>query len=87
MNEPKNAGDQQVIPPRRSWLAFFALLALNYFLVTLFFPGSQGPEPISYTVFRSELTKDNVEAIHTQGESIEGKFKSAIKWDCRIFCA
>lgn len=42
--------------------------------------GAQGPEPISYTAFRSELAKDNVEAIHTQGESIEGKFKTAIPW-------
>src|SRR5690606_2391110 len=45
-----------------------------------FFPGAPGPEPISYTVFRSELARDNVEAIHTQGDSIEGKFKSAITW-------
>lgn len=68
------------IPPRRNWLVFLLLLALNYFLVNLFFPGPQGPEPISYTVFRAELAKDNVEAIHTQGETIEGKFKTELQW-------
>ena len=68
------------MPPRSNWLAFLLLLALNYFLVNLFFPGPQGPEPISYTVFRAELAKDNVEAIHTQGDSIEGKFKTAVRW-------
>lgn len=68
------------VPPRSNWLVFIALLAFNYYLVNLFFPGPQGPEPISYTVFRTELAKDNVEAIHTQGDSIEGQFKTAIPW-------
>jgi cell division protease FtsH len=77
---PGKADDGMAVPPRRTWLAFFILLVLNYFLVSLFFPGPQGPEPISYTVFRAELAKDNVEAIHTQGSTIEGKFKSPVQW-------
>jgi len=47
--------DGKRIPPRSNWLVFFLLLALNYYLAGLFFPGSKGPEPISYTVFRAEL--------------------------------
>lgn len=74
------ASDGKSLPPRSNWLVFIALLVFNYFLVNLFFPGPQGPEPISYTTFRAELAKDNVEAIHTQGDSIEGKFKNAIPW-------
>src|SRR5690606_38812808 len=74
------SADSSTVPPRSNWLVFLLLLALNYFLVNLFFPGPQGPEPISYTVFRAELAKDNVEAIHTQGDSIEGKFKTAVRW-------
>jgi len=77
---PRQTGDQQTMPPRSNWLVFILLLILNYFLVTMLFPANQGPEPISYTVFRAELAKDNVEAIHTQGESIEGKFKEPIRW-------
>lgn len=71
---------RQPIPNGRNWLAFLLLLAVNYFFVTRFFPPPQGPEPISYTTFRAELAKDNVEAIHTQGDAIEGKFKSPIQW-------
>lgn len=67
-------------PTRRSWLAFLLLLVLNYFLVSYLFPGPEEPEPISYTVFRSELTRDNVEAVHTQGQTIEGKFKEPVSW-------
>ncbi len=71
--------DGKGIPPRSNWLVFFLLLALNYYLAGVFFPGSKGPEPISYTVFRAELAKDNVEAIHAKGESIEGQFKTAVR--------
>src|SRR5690606_21077132 len=38
------------------------------------------PAPVSYTTFRAELARDNVEAIHTQGERIEGRFKAPIAW-------
>jgi cell division protease FtsH len=69
-----------VVPPGRTWLVFFVLLVFNYFFINLLFPGPQGPEPISYTTFRAELAKDNVEAIHTQGAAIEGKFKSSVQW-------
>lgn len=77
---PGRPADGAGIPPRRTWLAFFLLLTLNYVLMSQFFPGPEGPEPISYTVFRAELAKDNVEAIHTRGEAIEGKFKSPVQW-------
>ena len=74
------ANTRQPIPSRRNWLAFLLLLAINYVVVTRLFPGPQDPEPISYTVFRAELAKDNLEAIHTQGDAIEGKFKAPIQW-------
>lgn len=71
--------DSTAVPPRRTWLVFFLLLVLNYFFVSLLFP-PKGPEPVSYTVFRAELEKDNLAAIHTRGDAIEGKFKSPIQW-------
>lgn len=76
----KKPGDSAPIPPRSNWLWFLLLLAVNYFLVTSLFPGPKGPESISYTTFRAELAKGNVEAIHTQGDEIDGKFKSPIEW-------
>lgn len=78
--KPGNAADKPSMPPVRTWLIFFILLVLNYFLVTTLFPERDAPVPVSYSLFRSELARDNVEAIHTQGESIEGKFKSAVAW-------
>jgi cell division protease FtsH len=78
---PKRAASSQTsVPPRSTWLVFFALLIFNYFLVNLLFPDPDAPAPISYTLFRAELAKDNVEAIHTRGETIDGKLKTAITW-------
>jgi len=72
------------MPPRSMWLVFVLLLVANYFFVNLFFPSAPGPEPVSYTFFRSELARDNVEAIHTQGERIEGKFRSVVNWTPQV---
>lgn len=68
------------VPPGRTWLIFFLLLGINYFLFTSFYPDEDAPVPVSYTLFRAELAKDNVEAIHTRGEAIEGKFRAAVPW-------
>ena len=66
------------MPPRRTWLIFLLLLVVNYFLVSLLFPSPPAPVPISYTLFRSELARNNVEAIHTNGETIDGQFKNPV---------
>ena len=76
----RGASTQATVPPRWTWLVFFVLLILNYFLVNQLFPDPEAPAPISYTLFRAELSRDNVEAIHTRGETIDGKLKSAITW-------
>jgi len=78
---PGQGGDNVAsVPPRRTWLIFFLLIALNYLLVTVLYPDPEDPVPVSYTLFRAELARDNVEAIHTRGESIEGKFRLAVSW-------
>lgn len=80
-NKPGDTQKSQAVPPGRAWLVFLLLLAANYFLVSTFFTSNENaPAPISYTLFRSELARNNVEAIHTQGETIDGKFKSPVKW-------
>jgi cell division protease FtsH len=56
------------------------LLLANYLFANLLFPGPDAPAPISYTLFRSELARDNIEAIHSQGQQIEGRFKAPISW-------
>jgi cell division protease FtsH len=76
----RKPADAKTVPPSRTWWIFLLLLVFNYFFVNLMFPNINEPDPISYTLFRAELAKDNVEAIHTKGEEIEGKFKSPVKW-------
>jgi cell division protease FtsH len=76
----RKPADAKTVPPSRTWWIFLLLLVFNYFFVNLLFPNINEPDPISYTLFRAELAKDNVEAIHTKGEEIEGKFKSPVKW-------
>ncbi|WP_127753002.1 ATP-dependent zinc metalloprotease FtsH [Devosia sp. 1566] len=77
---PTGTKPQPTMPSRRTWLWFLALLAINYLVVSLLFPAPGAPEPISYTTFRAELARDNVEAIHTQGDRVEGRFKAPIEW-------
>jgi cell division protease FtsH len=73
-------GERTNLPSRRTWLMLLVLLLLNYLVVDFFVPSPEAPVAVSYTIFRSELAKDNVEAIHTRGEAIEGVFRSPITW-------
>ena len=71
---------QRSIPPRRAWLTFVALLVVNYLVVRALFPGEDAGVTIPYTAFKDEVAKGNVQAIYSQGASIEGRFKSAVTW-------
>lgn len=70
----------RMLPSDRLLLFFLALLAFNYFVTRMVMPGPEDPVPVSYSTFRAELAQDNVEAVHTRGEMIEGRFRSAIRW-------
>src|SRR3546814_2634447 len=74
------AGGKAAIPPGRIWLVFLLLFLVDYLVVDLFFPGPDAPASISYTLFRAELAKDNIEAIHSEGQTIEGRFKAPVDW-------
>src|SRR5205085_1070899 len=57
-----------------------ALLAANWYI------GSQATEKkkridVPYTTFRAQLTQGNVKEISTKGDTIQGKFKVAVKED------
>jgi len=71
---------QRSIPPRRAWMTFAALLVINYLVVRALFPGEDAAVTIPYTAFKDEVAKGNVQAIYSQGASIEGRFKSAVTW-------
>jgi cell division protease FtsH len=71
---------QPGMPPRNAWLAFAVIILLNYLFASYLFPGPDAPITVPYTVFKEQVTQGNVEAIYSQGESIEGRFKEAVTY-------
>jgi cell division protease FtsH len=66
------------MPPRRTWTWFVMALLLNYVLVSVFMPNPDAPVTVPYTLFKQEVEKDNVDAIYARGETISGRFKTAV---------
>jgi cell division protease FtsH len=77
----KPGGEKKLnVPPRRAWWTFVALLVVNYLVMRMLFPGEDAAVTIPYTTLKDEVAKGNVQAIYSQGASIEGRFKSAVLW-------
>ena len=75
------AGNEQVkIPPGKTWLWFTLILLGNYVLVSLLMPGPEEPVTVPYTLFKEEVANRNVRAIHSQGETITGRFASPVTY-------
>jgi cell division protease FtsH len=68
------------MPPRRAWLTFLAILAANFLLMRYFFPSANAPVKVPYTLFKQEVTKQNVRDIYSRGESLTGHFRSPITY-------
>ena len=68
------------IPSGRTWLWLVAVLATNYLMVRLLFPAPQGAITVPYTFFKEQVAERNVESIYCQGESITGRFKTAVTY-------
>src|SRR6187200_1761557 len=77
--DPKSA-EQWKMPPGRTWLWFVGILLANYLLMRLLIPSPEGPVTVPYTLFKEEVGRGNVEAIYSQGESISGRFKTAVTY-------
>src|SRR5215510_8389033 len=71
---------QPTMPPRRTWLWFLAVLAVNFLLVKFLMPGPEGPVTVPYTLFKEEVAKGNVQAIYSRADVITGKFKSPVMY-------
>ena len=76
---PKATG-QAKIPPGRTWLWLLGILLANYLLMKFFLPSPDAPVTVPYTFFKKEVANRNVEAIHSQGEIITGRFKSPVTY-------
>jgi cell division protease FtsH len=78
-DRPANA-PQPGWPPGRMWLIFLLVLATNFLLSRFLAPGSEAAITVPYTVFKEEVTRDNVESIYSRGEDIEGRFVKPVTW-------
>src|SRR5919202_4489463 len=82
-DEPRRAAGperQSTMPPRRSWLWFALILLVNILAVRFLFPGPEAPVEVPYTFFKEQVRAGNVEAIYTQGDTVEGRFKKAVTY-------
>jgi cell division protease FtsH len=62
------------------WLWFIAALLLNFLLVRFLMPSADAPLTVPYTLFREEVSKGNVEAIFSRGETLTGRFKNPVTY-------
>jgi cell division protease FtsH len=68
------------MPPARSWLWFALILLANFLLVRFLFPGPEAPVEVPYTFFKEEVRAGNVEAIYSQGDTVEGRFEKPVTY-------
>jgi cell division protease FtsH len=73
-------GAQASLPPRRTWLVFLLILILNYVVVSFFYRGADAPITVPYTVFKEQVAEGNVQAIYSQGERIQGRFREPVTY-------
>src|SRR5215213_2438014 len=72
--------EQSTMPPRRTWLWFALILLANFLLVRLLFPGPEAAIEVPYTFFKEQVSAGNVEAIYSQGDTIEGRFEESVTY-------
>ena len=68
------------MPPRRTWVTFLIILAVNFLLVRFLFPGGDTPIKVPYTLFKQEVTTGNVARIYSRGESLTGQFRRPVTY-------
>ena len=82
-DEPRRASSpegQSTMPPRRTWLWFALILLANFLLFRFLFPGPEAPVEVPYTFFKEEIRAGNVEAIYSQGDTVEGRFEEPVTY-------
>jgi cell division protease FtsH len=68
------------MPPRRTWLWFALILLANFLLVRFLLPGPEAPVEVPYTFFKEQVRAGNVEAIYSQGDTVEGRFEEPVTY-------
>src|SRR5215204_7727483 len=73
-------GGKSTMPPARSWLWFALILLANVLIVRFLLPGPEAPLEVPYTFFKVEVRAGNVEAIYSQGDTVEGRFEEPLTY-------
>jgi cell division protease FtsH len=68
------------MPPSRTWLWFVLVLLANFLVMRLLMPSPGAPVTVPYTLFKEQVSKGNVEAIYSQGETITGRFAAPVTY-------
>ncbi|MGE0027046.1 MAG: ATP-dependent zinc metalloprotease FtsH [Thermoleophilia bacterium] len=63
----------------RFWWILLALLALNWFIVSLI-PSGKSRLDVPYTEFRDQVTAGNVSEVTSRGDTIQGEFKKDVTY-------
>jgi cell division protease FtsH len=82
-DEPRResgAGGRSAMPPGRMWLWFALILLANFLLFRFLFPGPEAPVEVPYTFFKEEVRAGNVEAIYSQGDTVDGRFEEPVTY-------
>jgi cell division protease FtsH len=77
---PTKGGKQPTMPPRRTWVWFVVVLLVNIVLARMLMPSAEGPVTVPYTLFKEQVTKGNVQAIYSRGDTITGRFKTPVTY-------
>jgi cell division protease FtsH len=83
---PKNSKEavarRRRLQPQSFWLIPFVVITANYVLTRVFF---REPSSITipYTFFKEQVEAGNVQAVSSEGDSIEGSFKTAVTYPPR----
>jgi len=78
--KPKDAAPGPLsVRPKPWWLIFLALMMANYLLVRVFFP-EPSSITIPYTFFKKQVQTGNVRDVTSEGDSIQGTFKTGVTY-------
>jgi len=68
------------MPPQRTWVWFVVVLIANFLLMRALLPEADAPLTVPYTLFKEQVTKDNVQAIYSRGETLTGRFAAPVTY-------
>ena len=62
------------------WLWFAVALVVNFLAVRFLMPGAEAPITVPYTLFKEEVTRHNVQAIYSRGDTLAGRFATPVTY-------